>query len=122
MNDYTDRYKAVRDGVWWRVKVGDGERMVGGFFTKTEAESMAAALLTAFNDGRFVGEQQLAAKDAEIDSLKASVYGVYELEQQLAEARGHMRLYRLFNCEGGDSYDPECAEKNLDKVMEILSK
>jgi hypothetical protein len=48
------------------------------------------------------------------------------VEQQLAtlkqSALGHMRLYRLFTCEGGDCYDPECAEKNLDKVMEILSK
>jgi hypothetical protein len=29
-------------------------------------------------------EKQLAAKEAEIEMLKASVYGVYELERQLA--------------------------------------
>jgi hypothetical protein len=63
MTDYADRYKVVRDGVWWRVKVGDGTRLIGGFFTKTGAESMAAALLTAFNDGWFVGEQQLAERE-----------------------------------------------------------
>jgi len=43
-----------------------------------------------------------------------------ELNAKLKAARGHMNLYRLFSCEGGDSYDPECAEKNLDKVQEIL--
>jgi|WetSurSiteA1Bulk_404760.scaffolds.fasta_scaffold130619_2 hypothetical protein len=55
-----------------------------------------------------------------------------EVEQQLAECekqiammheqtkaiQGHMNLYWLFSCEGSDSYDPECAEKNLDKVNE----
>jgi hypothetical protein len=55
-----DRYKIIREWVWWRIRIGDGTRTVGGFFSKTDAESMAAALLTAFNDGRFVGEQQLA--------------------------------------------------------------
>ena len=44
------------------------------------------------------------------------------LNEQIKRARGHMNLYRLFSCEGSDSYDPECAEKNLDKVMEILSE
>lgn len=42
------------------------------------------------------------------------------LNEKINAARGHMNLYRLFSCEGGDSYDPECAEKNLDKVMEVL--
>jgi len=45
-----------------------------------------------------------------------------KLNEQIKRARGHMNLYRLFSCEGGDSYDPECAEKNLDKGAEILSE
>lgn len=43
-----------------------------------------------------------------------------ELHEKVKAAKGHLNLYRLFSCEGGDSYDPECAELNLDKVMEIL--
>lgn len=43
-----------------------------------------------------------------------------ELNAKIKAARGHMNLYRLFSCEGSDSYDPECAEKNLDKVQEVL--
>jgi hypothetical protein len=40
------------------------------------------------------------------------------LREHAKAIRGHMNLYRLFSCEGSDSYDPEYAEKNLDKVSE----
>ena len=53
-------------------------------------------------------------------ALEASTSYSDELNAKLKAVRGHMNLYRLFSCEGGDSYDPECAEKNLDKVQEIL--
>ena len=43
-----------------------------------------------------------------------------ELHEKVKAAKGHLNLYRLFSFAGGDSYDPECAELNLDKVMEIL--
>lgn len=43
-----------------------------------------------------------------------------QLNEKIKAIRGHMNLYRLFSCEGSDSYDPECAEKNLDKVQEVL--
>lgn len=43
--------------------------------------------------------------------------------QQLREAlkliRGHINLFHLFSCEGGDSYDPECADRNIDKVLSL---
>ena len=72
-------------------------------------------------------------RTVELDMLHHNAASYIEsLEQQLAHAtkqnvrlrehakaiRGHMNLYRLFSCEGSDSYDPECAEKNLDKVSE----
>jgi len=53
-------------------------------------------------------------------ALTASTTYSDELNEKIKTARGHMNLYRLFSCEGSDSYDPEFAEKNLDKVQEIL--
>lgn len=53
-------------------------------------------------------------------ALNASTSYSDELNAKIKAARGHMNLYRLFSCEGSDSYDPKCAEKNLDKVQEIL--
>lgn len=59
-------------------------------------------------------------KDSLLSALTASTTYSDELNAKIKAAAGHMRLYRLFSCEGGDSYDPECAELNLDKAMEIL--
>jgi hypothetical protein len=53
-------------------------------------------------------EQQLAERDKQIVALHEHAKAI----------QGHMNLYRLFSCEGSDSYDLECAEKNLDKVNE----
>jgi len=53
-------------------------------------------------------EQQLAEREKQIVMLREHAKAI----------RGHMKLYRLFSCEGSDSYDPEYAEKNLDKVSE----
>jgi len=71
-------------------------------------------------------EQQLAALNAHQIAYEAQAEReLAEREKQIvmlrehAKAiRGHMNLYRLFSCEGSDSYDPEYAEKNLDKVSE----
>lgn len=49
-----DRYKVVRTGFWWRVRIGDGQQTVGRCYTEAEAERLAAALRTAFLDGAFV--------------------------------------------------------------------
>ena len=35
-------------------------------------------------------------------------------------ASGHLNLYGLFSCIEGDSYDPECADKNVRKANSIL--
>jgi hypothetical protein len=50
---YDDRYQAVQQGYWWRVRIGDGQQTVGKCHTKLEADRLAAALLTAFRDGQF---------------------------------------------------------------------
>ena len=53
-------------------------------------------------------------------ALAESIAAKDELRAKIASARGHMNLYQLYSCEGSDSYDPECAAKNLADVMEIL--
>ncbi len=55
MND-ADRYQVVHAGFWWRIQVGDGGVPYGRFYTKAEAERMAALLLREFRNGVFVGE------------------------------------------------------------------
>jgi hypothetical protein len=68
-------------------------------------------------------EKELPLKNQNLfNALMSSTAYSDKLNEQIKMARGHMNLYRLFSCEGSDSYDPECAEKNLDKVMEILSE
>ena len=74
-------------------------------------------------DGLELRIKDLTAKNQNLfNALMNSTAYSDSLNEQIKRARGHMNLYRLFSCEGGDSYDPECAEKNLDKVMEILSE
>jgi hypothetical protein len=61
-----------------------------------------------------------AEKDNLLSALTASTTYTDEMNAKIKSAAWHMRLYRIFSCVGSDSYDPECAELNLDKVMEIL--
>ena len=62
LRDGTDRYRVVRTGFWWRVRIGDGQQTVGRCYTETEAQRLAAALLTAYRDGVFVAEQSAKAR------------------------------------------------------------
>ena len=80
-------------------------------------------LFEAMQHPSYEVENDLRAKNQNLfNALMNSTAYSDSLNEQIKRARGHMNLYRLFSCEGGDSYDPECAEKNLDKVMEILSE
>ena len=77
-------------------------------------------------DNNYVGIHVATPALAEIESLR----------QQLAEAQaalvlkddaltrvcGHIGLYNLFSCVGGDSFDPECAELNAQKCREIAKE
>ena len=63
---FEDRYQVVRKGYWWQVKIGDGERTIGKCYTETEAQRLAAELLTAFHDGLFLAQAEIkAAVEAE---------------------------------------------------------
>jgi hypothetical protein len=86
VQDFEHRYQVVRTAFWWRVKIGDGANMVGRCYTELDAQRLAAALLTAFRDGQFVGKAEaadlleslrsrVAEKDAEIERLTAAMTG-----------------------------------------------
>lgn len=52
-NTGESRYKFVKRGLFWRIKIGTGTRLVGRFFRKISAMRMCAELSTAYEDGRF---------------------------------------------------------------------
>ena len=52
---YSERYKVVRCGFWWLVRIGDGTQTVGKCYTRLEAMRLAAELLRAFWDGYSAG-------------------------------------------------------------------
>jgi len=56
----TARYRPVRAGFWWRVRIGDGQKTVGRCYTQIEALRLAAALTEAFLDGAFVAQADAA--------------------------------------------------------------
>jgi hypothetical protein len=58
---HANRYQVVRDGYWWRVKIGDGTQTVGQHHTETGALRLASELHRAFNDGGFVVQEALRA-------------------------------------------------------------
>lgn len=45
-----------------------------------------------------------------------------QMRRALTYIGGHIRLSRLFACEGGDSYDPECADLNIDKAESFANE
>ena len=55
-----------------------------------------------------------------LDALNQSTLINDGLVQQVRSARGHLNLYALFSSEGSDSYDPECADLNIDKARDVL--
>jgi hypothetical protein len=55
------RYQVVRDGYWWRVRIGDGTQTVGQHHTETGALRLASELHRAFHDGGFVVQEALRA-------------------------------------------------------------
>jgi hypothetical protein len=58
---HANRYQVVRDGYWWRVKIGDGTQTVGQHHTETGALRLASELHRAFHDGGFVVQEALKA-------------------------------------------------------------
>ncbi len=58
------RYQVVRDGYWWRVRIGDGTQTVGQHHTETGALRLASELHRAFHDGGFVVQDALRAVEA----------------------------------------------------------
>lgn len=47
------RYKLVRAGLFWRIRVGDGTALYGRFFFKSDAKATIKLLTAAFLDGAF---------------------------------------------------------------------
>ncbi len=62
---HADRYKAVRDGFWWRIKIGTGTETIGRFYTKTECDRMILQLQRAFNEGIYVACTERARAEGE---------------------------------------------------------
>lgn len=59
-DDYSDRYTAIKTGIWWSVKTGDGTRLIGKFYSRTDALALSSELLTAFRDGQFAEQKSKA--------------------------------------------------------------
>lgn len=100
--DIEGRYSVVRQGYWWRVVIGDGQQVIGKCYTETEAQRLAAALLTAFRDREFFAQtelqgeieslhQQLAAKQAEVDALMLEYCSSAMSQEQLDNWAAHQR-------------------------------
>ena len=70
-----------------------------------------------------MNEADLVAKNQNLfNALMDSTSRSNDLIAALKSAKGHLNLYYLFSCVGGDSYDPECAENNVDKAKEIITE
>lgn len=51
------RYKPVKTGFWWKIKVGDGAELYGKFYTETDAQAFCGLLRREFLNGAFVQER-----------------------------------------------------------------
>jgi len=89
--DIENRYRAVYDGFWWVVAIGDGQQVVGNCYTKTEAQRLAAALLTAFRDGVFFAEKELDHSCHENCTVPGCVNR--RLREQLAEYEKYFKEF-----------------------------
>ena len=62
--------------------------------------------------------------DDDVEQLRAQILALQAAiaakDAAIKSASGHLNLYVLFSCVGGDSYDPECADKNVRKANSIL--
>jgi hypothetical protein len=74
LEEHVNRYQVVRDGYWWRVKIGTGTQTVGQYHTETGALRLAAELLRAFHDGGFVVQEALRAALAQEEPAPALVH------------------------------------------------
>lgn len=54
------------------------------------------------------------------NALMVSTHKKDSMYASIKAASGHLNLYGLFSCVEGDSYDPECADKNVRKANLIL--
>lgn len=54
------------------------------------------------------------------NALMVSTEQKDNLYKSIESAIGHLNLYGVFSCVGGDSYDPECADINVQKARSIL--
>jgi hypothetical protein len=54
--DWSQRYRPVKGSFWWHYVVGNGTQRKGKFYTEIAAKEACADLLTAFLDGKYVGE------------------------------------------------------------------
>lgn len=63
----------------------------------------------------------LIAKNQNLfNALMLSTQKKDSMYMTIKAASGHLNLYGLFSCVEGDSYDPECADKNVRKANSIL--
>ena len=91
----------------------------------TEQEIYAMA-----DDGVFLGnikEITRAIEAAVIEKIKAQERDALaaqnqKMQEALVFIGGHIRLYRIFACVEGDSYDPECAVLNIDKAESFANE
>ena len=48
-----ERYKVVRIGLWWRIKIGDGTAACGKFYSRNAADNIACVIRREFLNGAF---------------------------------------------------------------------
>ena len=78
------------------------------------ASQQRVAELEKERDGLISKNQNL------FNALMLSTQKKDNMYASIKAASGHLNLYGLFSCVEGDSYDPECADKNVRKANSIL--
>ena len=84
---WAERYRIVKTAFWWKLIVGDCGTLYGRFYSRNEAEHMAALLLREFRNGMFVGAERVEAeRDAALDraeSAEASERPLLQMRDEL---------------------------------------